>query len=384
MVILDTKTYHNKMAKTLYARDEGSGFKVAIFEDGYRGTGTNDLFTNPMGSNNAAYLFFHSDLSFFRSPSSVSVNLTLPARNVGQNCGKKKGRCVPVPAYGTASYTLTTGNYDGKIVIAVDSTSNRSMVGTMFVQRLGDSSFRAITVYANSAGIYADEQYFAYSDNIPEITINIKLYVLATSSENRTNTGEKLYADATNFRVNDSLFNSNLGYIDVDVDSSSPSYANLYSGYYVSWNASSDRNSVAIKRYVLYDPSSNTTFFYWDAYKRYDGTYEGIADFTVGNGELTSKVIQDYTYERGSLFDTRYLKNGQVDYYIYYIRRYKSVATSVTRSAGVALPNGPTLRVESTPGFTGAGFSYSFDGYTGKYGDINTYPTNTVYALNLK
>lgn len=370
------------MAKTLYARDEGSGFKVAIYEEGYRGIGGNDLFSNPMGSDNAAYLYFHSDLSFFRSPSSVSTSLTLPARNVGQNCGKKKGRCVPVPAYGTTTYALTYGNYDGKIVIAVDSTSNRSIVGTMFVQRLGDSSFRSITIYANNIGIFADEQYFAYSDNLPEITINIKLFVLATATENRTNTGEKFYADANNFRVNDSLFNSNLGYVDIDVDSSSATFANLYSGYYCSWNATTDKSSVTIKRYVIYEPTTNQTFFYWDAFKRYDGTWEGIQN--IQPGQPTSVSIDGYTYERGSLFDTRYGNNGAVDYYVYEIRRYRSVATSVTRTAGVALPNGPTLRVESTPGFASAGFSYSFDGYTAKYGDINNYPTSTVYALNLK
>lgn len=376
------------MAKTLYARDEGTGFKVVIYEEGYRvpdPAGTkipNDIFENPMGSTNAAYVYFHSDLSFFRAPSSISYSLTLPARNVGQNCGKKKGRCVPVPAYGTSTTTLASGNYDGKIVIATDTTSNRSIVGTMFVQRLGDSSFRAITIYANSSGIYADEQYFAYSDNLPEITINIKLFIMVASNENRTNTGEKFYADATNFRVNDSLFNSNFGYVDVDIDSSSPSYANLYSGYYVSWNATTDRSSVSIKRYVIYEPTTNQTFFYWDAYKRYDGTWEGIQN--IQPGQPTSVTIDGYTYEKGPLFDTRYGRNGAVDYYVYQIRRYRSVATSVTRTAGVALPNGPTLMVESTPGFTGAGFSYSFDGYTAKYGDINNYPTNTVYALNLK
>lgn len=372
------------MPKKLYAKDEGNGFKVAIYEDGYRGTGADDLFTNPMGSANSAYLFFHSDLSFFRSPSSVTINLTLPARTVGQNCGKKKGRCVPVPAFGTATYNLTTGNYDGKIVVAVDTVTNRSMVGTMFVQRLGDSSFRSITVYSNSAGIYADEQYFAYSDNLPEITLTIKLYTLLTLTENRTTTGEKLYIDATNFRVNNNLFNSNFGYVDIDVDSSSPVYSTLYSGYYCSWNAATDRSSVTIKRYVLYDPTSNTTFYYWDAFKRYDGTWEGIADWTNGNGQISSKVIGDYTYERGPLFDTRFGSNGAVDYYVYQIRRYKTVASSVTRTVGVALPNGPTLRVESTPGFASAGFSYSFDGYSAKYGDISTYPVNTIYAINLK
>lgn len=372
------------MAKTFYARDEGSGFKVAIFEDGYRGTAANDLFNNPMGSANSAYLFFHSDLSFFRSPSSVTVNLTLPARTVGQDCGKKKGRCVPVPAYGTGTYTLTTGNYDGKVVIAVDSVTNRSMVGTMFVQRLGDASFRAITVYANSSGIYADEQYFAYSDSLPQITITIKLFILLTLNENRTTSGEMLYIDGSNFRVNNNLFNSNFGYVDVDTDSSSATYANLYSGYYCSWNATTDKSSVTIKRYFLYDPTSNTTFLYWDAFKRYDGTWEGIASWTNGNGNLTSMVVGEYTYERGTLFDTRLGSNGQVDYYVYPVRRYKSVASSTSRSVGVALPNGPTLKVESTPGFASAGFSYSFDNYTAKYGDITSYPVNTIYAINLK
>lgn len=375
------------MPKTLYARDEGTGFKVAIFEDGFRGTGANDIFTNPMGSSNSAYLLFHSDLSFFRAPSSVTINLTLPARNTGLDCGKKKGRCVTVPAYGTATYELTTGNYTGKIVIAVDTVTNRSMVGTMFVQRLGDSSFRAITVYANQFGIYADEQYFAYSDNLPQITITIKLYALSTLTENRTATGEKLYIDPTNFRTNDSLFNSNFGYVDVDPDSSSASFANLYSGYYCSWNATQDQASTAIKRYVLYYPATNvtkpnTTAIYWDAYRKYDGTVEGV--FLEVPGAPTTGVIGDYTYERGPLFDTRLYANGTVAYQIYQIRRYKSVATAVSRPSGVALPNGPTLKVESVPGLSSAGFSYSFDGYSAKYGDIATYPENTIYAINLK
>jgi len=372
------------MPKTFYARDEGVGFKIAIFETAFRGTGADDLFTNPMGSANSAYLLFHSDLSFFRAPSSVSYNLTLPARIVGEDCGKKKGRCVPVPSFGTATYTLATGNYDNKIIIAVDTNTNRSMVGTMFVQRLGEASFRSLTIYANSSGIYADEQHFAYSDNLPQITVNIKLYVLIASNENRTNTGEKLFIDPNNFRVNDSLFSTNFGYVDVDPDESSKEYSVLYTGYYCSWNKETDKVSNAIKRYVLYDPTGNTTFFYWDAFKRFDGTWEGVVEDTKGNGVLSSKVIGDYTYEKGDLFDTKLLKNGNVDYYIYQIRRYKNVASSVTRTNGAALPNGPTLAVASDPGFVGAGFSYSFDGYSAKYGDISEYPINTIYSINLK
>ena len=125
------------MAKTFFAKDEGAGFVVVIYEDGYRGSGANDLVTNPMGSANAAQVYFHSNLSFFRTPTSITNNITLPARNTGLDCSKKKGGCVVVPSYGSATYTLANGNYSNKVIVSADAVTGRSLGGTMFVQRVG-------------------------------------------------------------------------------------------------------------------------------------------------------------------------------------------------------------------------------------------------------
>lgn len=371
------------MAKTFYAADPGSGFKVAIFEDGFRGTGANDLFTNPMGSANSAYLYFHSDLSFFRTPTSITQSIILPARNTGLDCAKKKGGCVVVPSYGTTVYALASGNYSGKVIVAVDSVTGRSIVGTMFVQRVGDSSFRTLSIYSNSTGIYAEEKYFAYSGNLPQLTIQLKVYILSTTTEDRTAATEKLYIDATNMRANSGLFNSNLGYVDVNTDNVTYVNGIAYSAYYCTWIPSLNKQDPnVIRRFIMYDPGVNKTYVFWDAFIKYGGGYEGI--YAEVPGQVTSGVIGDYTYERGALVGTKTISaaNPTVNYYAYQVRRYKTQSTA-TRVGGAAFPNGPTLQVMSDPNGTAAAFSYSFDGFQSTYGETTSYPTNTIYTLNL-
>lgn len=371
------------MPKTFYAADPGTGFKVAIFEDGFRGTAGNDLFTNPMGSANSAYLYFHSDLSFFRTPTSIDTNISLPARNTGQDCAKKKGGCVTVPAFGTATYTLASGNYSGKVIVTVDAVTGRSIVGTMFVQRVGDSSFRTVSIYSNSTGIYAEEKYFAYSGNLPVLGVQLKIYILATTTENRTAANEKLFVDPSNMRTNSGLFNSSLGYVDVNTDSVTYTNGIAYSAYYCSWVASLGRQDPnVIRRFFMFDPGLNKTTVFWDAFIKYDGTVEGI--YSVVTGNVTSIAVGDYTYERGTLVGSRpySASNPTIDFYAYQVRRYKTQSTA-TRVGGAAFPNGPTLQILSDPQGSAAGLSYSFDGFRTTYGEATTYPTNTIYTLNL-
>lgn len=368
------------MAKTFYARDEGNGFKVAIFEDGYRGTGTDDLFTNPMGSANSNYLYFHSNLSFFRSPISITQTIIFDAKTVGQDCGKKKGACVKVPSSGTTTRLISSGNYSNKIVIATDSVSGRSLAGTTFVQTLGDSSFRTITIYSNSTGIYIDEQWLAYSNNLPEYTTTIKVYILSTTTENRTDSNEVLYIDPTNMRVNAGLFNSNLGYVDVNTDSVTYTATNVYSSWFCSWNPATDSTNGIIRRYVSYLPDTNQTNYFWDAFYDYKENIQGI--HSIVTGQVASVTIGDYVYERGVLKDTVRRTNGTIKFYIYEIRRSVTISNA-SRLVGNTFPNGPTLKVVSNTDGTGAAFSYSYDGYKASYGNITTYPTNTVFNLNL-
>lgn len=361
--------------------------KTIIYEAGYLGTGTNNLINYPLTSAYAPYLYFHSDYSFLRSPVSLSINLTLPARNTSQNCGKKKGKCVTVPAAGNANTLLFSGNYANKIIIATDSTTGRSLCGTMWVQKLGDSSMRMINIYGNVNGIYLEEQFFAYSNNLPAINMSIKIYVLPSASENRT-TNEKLFIDKTHMRSNNGLFNSDLGYIDVNIDSVTYSDGTYWSNYYSSWNASLDKpDPHAIRRYVVYDPGTNMTYLYWDAFVRYDGSVEGI--YLAAPGNQTSGTILGIGYQRGPLVDTKYVFNrhtgaytSTVNYYVYSIRRQVPGSTP-TRSGGIVFPNGPTLNVATDPGGAGAGMAYSFDGVTATYGDSAALPSNTVYNLNL-
>lgn len=208
------------MAKTLYISGQAGG-KALIYEEGYRGTGINDLYHYPMSSNNAAYLFFHSDLSFFRSPISLTANLTLPTITRGQDCSKKKNQCVTIPASGTNTYLLHVGDYSNKVLVPVDTSNGRSLSGSLFIQQPGSQSFRILTVYSNSAGIYAREEYFAYDYDIPEISVSIKTYVVLLETENRTAANERVFIDPTNFRINSGLFNSDLNYVDVDTSGSS-------------------------------------------------------------------------------------------------------------------------------------------------------------------
>lgn len=211
------------MPKTLYIADEANNgnYKAVIYEEGYRGTGQNDLYSNPMGSNNAAYLFFHSDLSFFRSPSSLTASITLPTITRGQDCSKKKNECVTIPASGSNTYLLQSGDYSNKVLVPIDANSSRSLSGSLFIQQPGAQSFRIVTIYSNTSGIYAREEFFAYDNDIPEISVLIKIYVVLLETENRTAATEKVYINPTNFRINSGLFNSDLNYVDVDTSNSS-------------------------------------------------------------------------------------------------------------------------------------------------------------------
>lgn len=372
------------MAKTFTANNS----KVVIYEEGYLGTGLNNLLDYPLTSNNAQYLYFHSDYSFLRSPVSLNVNLVLEAKNTGQDCSKKKGGCITVPSAGNTTTLLFSGDYSNKVVLAVDTATGRSLVGTMWVQKLGDSTLRTVNIFSNSTGIYAEEQWFAYSNNLPALTLNIKIYVLSTTSESRTALTEKLYISPTVMRTNGGLFNTNFGYVDVNIDSVTYSGSSGWTSYYSSWNTATDRpDPNSIRRYITYEPATNRTKIYWDAFVKYDETVEGVYSDAVGN--LTSGVINGLTYERGSLVDTRYVFNNRtntytttVAYYVYKVRRQVPNSTA-TRPGGVVFPNGPTLNVSTDEDGVGAALAFSFDGITATYGLAPSFPVNTLYSLNL-
>jgi hypothetical protein len=372
------------MAKTFRADSNA----VVIYEDGYLGTGLNNLVDYPLTSNNSQYLYFHSDYSFLRSPVSLSVNLSLEAKNTGLDCAKKKGGCVTVPSAGTATTLLFSGDYSSKVVLAVDTATGRSLVGTMWVQKLGDSTLRTINIFSNSTGIYAEEQWFAYSNNLPALTLNIKIYVLSSLSESRTTLTEKLYLAPTAMRTNGGLFNTNFGYVDINIDSVTYSGSSGWTSWYSSWNTATDKpDPNSIRRYITYEPTANRTKVYWDAFIKYDGTVEGVYADVVGN--VTSGVINGLTYERGSLVDTRYVFNNTtqtytttVAYYVYQVRRQVPNSTA-TRPGGVVFPNGPTLSVSTDVGGVGAAMAFSFDGITATYGLAPAFPSNTLYSLNL-
>ena len=377
------------MSKTMLIQKGADNlYKTLIYETGYLGTGTNSLLNYPLTSVNAPYLYFHSDYSFLRSAVSLSTTLTLDAKTRGQDCSKKKGGCVTVPSSGNNTTLLFSGNYAGKILMAVDSITGRSLAGTMWVQKLGDSTLRTVTIFGNSTGIYAEEQWFAYSNDLPALTLNIKVYVLSTQTENRTAATEKLYANGLVFRTNSGLFNTDLGYIDVNIDSVTYENNTGWTAWYSSWNAALDKpDPNSIRRYITYEPATNTTKVYWDAFVKYDGTIEGIYGAYVGN--LTTGVINGLTYERGALVDTRYVFNTHtnsytttVAYYVYKIRRSVAGSTA-TRTGGAVFPNGPTLAVSTDAGGAGASFAFSFDGYKAAYGKYVDYPVNTTYTLNL-
>lgn len=377
------------MAKSLLVKKGADNlYKTLIYEADYLGTGTDSLLDYPLTSVNTPYLYFHSDYSFLRSPVSLTTTLTLAAKTRGQDCSKKKGGCVTVPSAGNATTLLFSGDYTGKILISVDTTTGRSLTGTMVVQKLGDSTLRTINIFGNSTGIYAEEQWFAYSNDLPSLTLNLKVYVLSTHTENRTAATESLYINGQVFRANSGLFNTDLGYVDVNIDSVTYANGAGWTAWYSSWNTTLDRpDPNSIRRYITYEPSINTTKVYWDAFVKFDKTIEGT--YAAYTGNLTTMVINGLTYERGTLHDTRYEYNAYtkqytttVAYYVYRVRRTVAGSTA-TRTGGAVFANGPTLAVSTDAGGAGASFAFSFDGNQATYGNYVAYPVNTTYTLNL-
>lgn len=372
------------MAKTFRADNA----KVVIYEEGFLGTGLNNLIDYPLTSANSQYLYFHSDYSFLRSPTSLSTTLVLNAKVRGQDCSKKKGGCVTVPSAGNTTTLLFSGNYSSKVVVAVDTTTGKSLVGTMWVQKLGESTLRTINIFSNSTGIYAEEQWFAYSNDLPALTLNIKVYILSSVSESRTAATEKMYLAPTVMRTNSGLFNTDFGYIDVNIDSVTYSGTTAWTNWYSSWNTTTDKpDPNSIRRYITYEPATNRTKLYWDAFVKYDGTVEGVYADVLGN--VTTGTVNGLDYQRGSLVDTRYVYNNYtktytttIAYYVYQIRR-QVLNSTPTRPGGVVFPNGPTLSVSSDAGGAGAAMSFSFDGTTASYGSAVSFPVNTLYSLNL-
>lgn len=255
--------------------------------------------------NNLSDLFLHSALPFLKANTAITGTLTLPSRVPGQNCGKKKGRCVSVPSHGNTTYTLATGSYGtNPHVIMVDSTNNKTLAGTAIIQTVGAESMRSLTVYSNANGIYVDEIYFAYNGTLPEITINYKLFVITLPTE-QTDT-RWFYADATNFNVNYGQLNANLGYIKVNGQAASgtPVSQVQWSNYYYEYEG-------ILKRYWREEKESKSATILWDAYVKFDGEFEGTtfsAPSPDGVNFPTSFLhnATGYTYQRGSYVTSRY------------------------------------------------------------------------------
>lgn len=255
---------------------------------------------------NLSDLFLHSALPFLKANTAISGTLTLPARVPGQNCGKKKGRCVPVPSHGNTTYTLATGNYGtNPHVIMVDTTNNKTLAGTAIIQTLGSESMRSLTVYSNSNGIYVDEIYFAYNGTLPEITISFKLFVITLPTE-QTDPNHWFYADGTTFNVNYGQLNANLGYIKVNGEAASgtPISQVQWSNYYYEYTG-------ILKRYWREEEASKSATILWDAYVKFDGEFEG-STFGVPSPDGVNYPTSfthnatGYTYERGDYVESRY------------------------------------------------------------------------------
>jgi hypothetical protein len=295
------------MAKTIFmGRHTDGNIYTAVYKNA-NGTGAQDLLVNPLNRINE--VDFHSNFAYLKSNVSAAGSITLPARSPGTSNTKKKNRTVAVPAYGTATYLITSTNYTTSgfppIIILVDTSNNRTIAGTSVVQQLGGDSMRSVSVRSDSTGVYLDEQFFVYGSTVPSLVFNYKMYVITNPAE-QTDT-KAVNITPTAFKVNKGTFNSDLGYVKVksgvSLAGGATSYEEASNWYY--------ENQFSLKRRWVYRYQTGTTLLNppqtdigWDSYLRADGAEEGV-NYRVG-ANITSWYNPDdgYTYERGALAQT--------------------------------------------------------------------------------
>jgi hypothetical protein len=292
------------MAKTLFMGKHTDGNVYTVIYSGTNGTGTQDLIANPLNRINE--VFFHSSFGYLKSNTSGTYTVTLPVRTSTQVSGKKKGRTVTRPSYGSAQYTLTTTDYTAggfpPNIIAVETNLNRTITGTTVLQQPNGDTIRYITVGADASGIYVDEQYFAYSASLPSITITLKVYVI-TNPVAQTDPGRAVRIEPSVVKVNNGVFNSDLGYVKVksgySLGGTTTSYTETSNSYY--------EEVGSLRRVWKYNKKQNELNIGWDAFERYDGVKEGLwyKDITTAAATLENQTSwynpdDGWTYYRGT------------------------------------------------------------------------------------
>lgn len=249
------------------------GNVYTVIYSGTNGSGTEDLIANPLNRINE--VFFHSSFGYLKSNTAGTYTVTLPARTSTQVSGKKKGRTVTQPSYGSAQYTLTTTNYTAggfpPNIVAVETNLSRTITGTTVVQQPAPETIRYITIGADASGIYLDEQYFAYTTALPSITLTLKVYVITNPVE-QTDPNRAVRIEPGVVKVNNGVFNSDLGYVKVksgySLGGTTTSYTETSNSYY--------EEHGALRRVWKVNLKQQELNIGWDAFERYDGIKEGI------------------------------------------------------------------------------------------------------------
>ena len=289
------------MTRTFFSGKHTDGNFYTTIYAGANGTGSQDLIASPLNRIND--VLFHSNFAYLKSNVSFTGSISLPVRTPSTSASKKKGRTVEIPAYGTATYEISSTNYTTggfpPIVVLVDTTNNTTISGTTLVQQENGSTIRQLTVRAEATGIFVQEFYFAYGSSLPAKTFSYKVYVLKDVSE-KTDTGKHLYITGSKLTVAEGKFNSDLAYINLKAGSSvggtTTSYIETTNEYY--------ETRFALKRFIKYrplQPGGAVTEIAWDSYETFDGTIEGV--YELATGEVTSwyNAADGYTYNRGPL-----------------------------------------------------------------------------------
>ena len=310
------------MAKTFFAGIKNGSYKACIYQ------GPDDVINTP--GNRLQDVFFHSDLAYLKSNNAITGSVSLPARTPSTSASKKKGTTVTVAAYGTASYQLTATDYTGSNVVLVDTDNNRTVSGTTIYQQLSDDSFRVFNLTIGTSGIYLNEGYVAYSNTLPAITFNYKIYPVVDPTST-TDATYWMYINSGNFRIKNGTFNSNLGYVDINSqsDTGGASVSKMdWTNYYYSTGG-------ALQRYCAYYPESNKTTFNWDMFltsRPHNDKDTGDAEqWKAGtivyedNGLAQSKYNVDdgFTYDRGPEV---FRKNTYNYSRVYYVRNSANTA----------------------------------------------------------
>lgn len=311
------------MAKTFFAGIKGGTYKACIYD------GPDDVINTP--GNRLQDVFFHSDLAYLKSNTGITGTVSLPARTPGSNSSKKKGQTVVVPAYGSASYLMTSTDYTSTNVVVVDTTNNRTLGGSVIYQQVSDDSFRILTISVTTGGLYLNEFYIAYGSTIPASTLSFKTYPVVSPTDT-TDATYWMYINPSNFRIKNGTFNSNLGYI--NVNSSSKLGGTSVDTW--QWTSYFYSTGGSLQRYFAYYPESNKSQAAWDYFLTSkppgDDPERAKAGVIVSeDGYLDTIYNPDdgFTYRRGA----EQLRKATYDYQrVYYVRNSANTAWVYTLS----------------------------------------------------